>query len=357
MRIAFLGDGGLNHVGRWVSYFSGRDHEVLLLSFEDVTGCAFPAVRLTKRLPTKLFGYLSALGAVKKLLADFQPQLVNALYVGGYGFIGALCRRRPFVVSALGSDLLVDYPSSPIHRAQIRYAIRHADLVTTDADVLSDIASDIGAPREKILKAYFGIDAAVYHTPVDENGKENSSAPTVVSTRKLHPIYNIDVLIDAAPEIIEAVGARFIVVGEGPEREGLERLAARRGVADRIEFAGRMTTEGIVASLQSAAAYVSTSRSDSTSVSLLEAMACGAPPVATDIPANGEWIEDGVNGLLFPPGDRHALARAVIRMIEDRDLARSARARNVRLVQERGMWETNMERVERAFRELLDEGP
>ncbi len=357
MRIAFLGDGGLNHVRRWVSYFDGRSHEVLLISFEDVTGCPFPTVRLAKRLPTKLFGYLAALGAVRKLLADFQPELLNALYVGGYGFVGALCRRRPFVVSALGSDLLVDYPSSPIHRAQIRYAIRHADLVTTDADVLSAIVSDIGAAPEKILKAYFGIDPAVFHSPADESGGEEGGAPAVVSTRKLHPIYDIELLIDAAPEIVEAVGAQVIVVGEGPERERLERLAARRGVADRIEFAGRMSTEGIVASLQSAAAYVSTSRSDSTSVSLLEAMACGAPPVVTDIPANGEWIEDGVNGLLFPPGDRHELARAVIRMIEDRDLARSARERNVRLVQERGLWETNMERVEGAFLRLVDPAP
>jgi len=356
MRMAFLGDGSLNHVRRWVSYFHGRGHEVLLISFEDVTGCPFPSVRLAKHLPTKLLGYLAALGAVKKLLADFQPELVNALYVGGYGLLGALCGHRPFAVSALGSDLLVDYPSSPLHRTQIRYAIRRADLVTTDADVLSGIASDIGAPRERILKAYFGIDAAVFHLPAGDRGAPDRGAPIVVSTRKLHPIYNIDLLIDAAPEIVEDTSARFVVVGEGPERDRLEHLASARGVQDRIAFEGRTTTESIVAVLQSAAVYVSTSRSDSTSVSLLEAMACGAPPVVTDIPANREWIEDGVNGLLFPPGDRPALARAVIDMIRDRELARSVRERNVRLVRERGLWETNMERVEQAFRRIAGVG-
>lgn len=353
MRIAFLGDGGLNHVRRWVSYFDGRGHEVMLISFEDVSGCTFPAVRLEKRLPTKLLGYAAALGAVTKLLAEFEPHLVNALYAGGYGFVGALC-RRPLVVSTLGSDLLVDYPSSPVHRAQIRYAIRHADLVTTDADVLSDIVRDMGVKREKILKAYFGIDASVFHLPPDRGREAGGEAPIVVSTRKLHPLYNIDLLVAAAPEIVEAAGARFVVIGDGPEREALERLAAGRGVTDHIAFAGRTTTDEIVAALQSAAAYVSTSRSDSTSVSLLEAMACGAPPVVTDIPANGEWIEDGVNGLLFSPGDRRGLARAVIRMIEDRELARTARDRNARLVRERGLWETNMERVEGAFRKITE---
>lgn len=378
MRIAFLGDGALNHVRRWVSYFHGCGHNVLLISFEDVSGCTFPAKRVMKRLPTKVLGYLASLGPVKNLLDDFRPQLVNALYVGGYGLIGALSGHRPLVVSALGSDLLVDYPSSPLHRAQIRYAIRHADLITTDADVLSAIVHDIGAPRERILKAYFGIDEEIFHMPKgprgqpetrnggaveteDSSGAETgrakidgtgSGAPRIVSTRKLYPLYNIDLLIAAAPEVIEETGARIIVVGEGPERERLMRLAEERGIQDHVSFEGKMKTEGIVEELQNASVYVSTSRSDSTSVSLLEAMACGAPPVVTDIPANREWIEDGVNGILFMPGDRRALARAVITMVKDRDFALSVRERNVKLVKERGLWHTNMARVEQGFQRL-----
>jgi glycosyltransferase involved in cell wall biosynthesis len=354
MRIAFLGDGALNHVRRWVSYFHGHSHDVLLISFEDVSGCPFPAKRVTKRLPTKILGYLASLGPVKNLLNDFRPQLVNALYVGGYGLIGALSGHRPLAVSALGSDLLVDYPSSPLHRVQIRHAIRHADLVTTDADVLSAIVHDIGAPCGRILKAYFGVDEEIFHMPKEPRGQPGtgSGAPRIVSTRKLYPLYNIDLLIAAAPEIIEATGARIFVVGEGPERGLLERLAGKRGVRDHISFEGRMKTEGIVEELQNASVYVSTSRSDSTSVSLLEAMACGAPPVVTDIPANREWIEDSVNGILFTPGDRRALARAVITMVKDRDFARSVRERNVELVRERGLWQTNMSRVEQAFQRL-----
>ncbi len=394
MRIAFLGDGALNHVRRWVSYFQERGHDVLLISFEDVSECPFPAKRVTKRLPTKILGYLASLGPVRNLLNDFRPQIVNALYAGGYGLIGALSGHRPLVVSALGSDLLVDYPSSPLHRMQIRHAIRHADLVTTDADVLSAIVHDIGAPRERILKAYFGVDEKIFHIPEEpssepetvapegadteggrntgtgsggaaeaedyagtEAGREKNAGresgdPRIVSMRKLYPLYNIDLLIAAAQEIIEATGARIVVVGEGPERDRLERLAAERGVRDRVSFEGRMKTEGIVEVLQNASVYVSTSRSDSTSVSLLEAMACGAPPVVTDIPANREWIEEGVNGILFTPGDRRALARAVITMVKDRDFARSVRERNVMLVRERGLWHTNMSRVEQAFQRL-----
>lgn len=357
MRIAFLGDGSLNHVIRWVGYLHDRGHDVLLISFEDFKECPFPYRRLRKRMPTKMFGYMSALGSIRKILKSFRPELLNSLYVSGYGLVGALSGFRPFVVSALGSDLLVDYRSSLIHRIQINHSIRKADLVTTDAEILSDIAVSIGAPRERILKVYFGIDGNQFHPPDEAQSTTEQGTETarIVSTRKLYPIYNIDILIDAAPFVLEKVDARFIISGEGPERKHLEDKVSGLGLTDRFTFLGRVETTEIVSALQSATAYVSTSRSDSTSVSLLEAMACGAPPVVTDLPANREWVENGVNGLLFRDNDPAALADAVIKMIEDRELSRGAREENLRLIRERGLWHSNMERLEEAFRKLARE--
>jgi glycosyltransferase involved in cell wall biosynthesis len=113
-----------------------------------------------------------------------------------------------------------------------------------------------------------------------------------------------------------------------------------------------LTPEAIAAELKSADLYVSTSRSDSTSVSLLEAMACGVPPVVTDIEANREWITDGENGLLFPVGDSKTLAEAVIRMLTDETLAAGAREINLRLIREKALWKDNMQKIETEFTRL-----
>ena len=121
---------------------------------------------------------------------------------------------------------------------------------------------------------------------------------------------------------------------------------------DRVQ--GRLGAGALAGELRAADVYVSTSRSDSTSVSLLEAMACGIPPVVTDIPANREWITEGRNGLLVPPGDPVRLAEALRRMIGDRELATAVRDLNVGLVRERGLWRDNMEKVERAFVRLVE---
>jgi len=354
MRIAFLGDASLDHVRRWAGYFGGRGHDVLLLSFEEAVDCAVPCRRLKTVLPTKLLGYTAALGSVKSELEFFRPEIVNALYAGGYGFVAALSGFRPLVVTTLGSDLLVDYPSSIIHRLQIDYAVRKAELVTTDADILTDILVRSGTPPVKILKAYFGIDESVFYPPAEDPGPEPHAGARIISTRNLHPIYGVERLIDALPPLLEHIDAHFVICGDGPERGRLERKAALLGLEGRIEFKGRLGSEALAGELRAADVYVSTSRSDSTSVSLLEAMACGVPPVVTDIPANREWITDGENGLLVPPGVPLSLAGAIRRILGDRAFAVDARELNRKLEMERGLWDQNMEIIERAFTRLIE---
>lgn len=357
MRIVFFGDGSLNHVRRWVSYFHARGHEVLLLSFEDVSECPFPARRLRAHLPTKLLGYLSALPELRREIAGFRPDLMNALYLGGYGFVAAASGFRPLAVSSLGSDLLVDYPSSFIHRRQIRSCVRRADLVVTDADELSRIAISIGARRETVLKAYMGIDETVFHPRAASAPPPDVSTgdrPRVASTRNLYPVYDLDLLVDAAPLVREKRDASFVVCGDGPERERLERKVKRLGLEKHFTFRGRLSPEDIADELRRTDVYVSTSKSDSTSVSLLEAMACGATPVVTDIPANREWITDGENGLVVRTRDGRALAEAVLRALESSGFRTQVRERNLAVIRERGLWSANMARVEEAFRRLAE---
>ncbi len=355
MRIAFLGDGSLNHVRRWTSYFHERGHEVLLLSFESVDGCPFPARRFKKRLPTKLLGYGSAINAIRKELRSFRPDVVSALYLGGYGFVAARSGFHPLAASSLGSDLLVDYPSSIVHKLQIRYVLRKADLVITDAEVLSRIAIAIGASPEKILKAYLGIDEGVFFSldRAPEKAPGRDGRPRIASTRNLFPIYHVDLLVEAAPIILEKCGALFIICGDGPERGRLEEKVKKLRLERSFVFKGRLAPAKIAEELRSADVYVSTSKSDSTSVSLLEAMACGAIPIVTDLPANREWIRDGENGFITPAGNPSALAEAVLKVLGDSQFRMTAREKNSEIVRERGLWTDNMRRVEEAIQKLL----
>ncbi len=346
MRIAFFGDGRMGHVRRWVSYFHERGHEVLLFSHEDPSGCLFPNERMRGFLPTQTLSYLSAMPGLRRKLAQFEPQFVNALYAGGYGTCAALS-GYPFVISTLGSDLLIDYPRHPVHRVMIRSNLRKAELVTTDADVLSDIVRDAGVPESKILKAYFGVDPSLFFP----SSRPSGATARVISTRNFHAVYGLDDLIEAAPWIRAEHQAAFDLCGDGPERERLE-LKAEELAHSTFRFYGKLEAPALAELLRAATIYVSTSRSDSTSVSLLEAMACGAVPVLSDIAANHEWIVEGENGLFYETGDGKDLARAVNQLLADEVLRESMRRRNFQIIEERGLWERNMTRVEQAFEKL-----
>jgi glycosyltransferase involved in cell wall biosynthesis len=101
--------------------------------------------------------------------------------------------------------------------------------------------------------------------------------------------------------------------------------------------------------------YLSSALSDTTSVSLLEAMACGLFPVVTNIPANREWISDGVNGSLFSPSDPADLARVVVEAWKQARLRKSAQQHNLALVAEKANWRDNMAQVKELFERLIKE--
>jgi glycosyltransferase involved in cell wall biosynthesis len=148
--------------------------------------------------------------------------------------------------------------------------------------------------------------------------------------------------------------ARLVVTGEGSLRSSLERLAAKLLPAGRWQFAGRLPAADLAALLARAEVYLSASRSDSTSLSLLEAMAAGALPVVSDIEGNREWVAEGDGARLFPCGDAAELGRALERALGDPAWATAARARNRRVVEERADWRRNLARIEGLFARLPD---
>ena len=113
----------------------------------------------------------------------------------------------------------------------------------------------------------------------------DSGPITILSNRNLLPIYNVSLLIRAIPIVLqEEPNTKFFIAGDGPERDHLEKEAKKLNVNSSLQFLGRVPHEEMPNLLARADIYISTSLYDGTSVSLLEAMACGTFPVVTDIP-------------------------------------------------------------------------
>jgi glycosyltransferase involved in cell wall biosynthesis len=359
MRLALLSNASVIHTRRWGDYFHARGHRVLLISLEPGYGYAYPCHELTSRIPWRFLRYPLLSGRVRELLSDFDPELVNAHFVPNYGLIGALVGRHPLVVSVWGSDVLVSGRTTPLHAARVRYVLRRADYVTTDARMLTRAACALGADPERVLTVPMGVDPEPYRTARRTAEASGSRPALVVSTRKLEPVYDLRTLIDALPALWAArPEVQIALIGDGPERTALAETARTHAAAagvlgDAITFAGMVPHRAIAETLGRATVYVSTSLSDSTSVSLLEAMAAGAFPVVTDLEANREWIDHGVNGFLIPTGSPAELATRVLESLGDPALRSRAAVENARRIDARATWTKNMAEVEQLFASLI----
>ncbi|MGH7731183.1 MAG: glycosyltransferase [Candidatus Eiseniibacteriota bacterium] len=348
MRIATLANAAVGHTLRRVEELRARGHEVGVWSLEPG-----PAGLGAWPLPAPpLPGFLRyplAAPALRRALARFAPDLVDAHFVPNYGLLGALGGRRPLAVTAWGSDLLVTGGRDPLQRARARFVLGRADLVLADAANLARAARALGAPAARVHEVPWGVDLGRYRASGDRE------PGLLLSTRMHEPVYDLDTLIrGVAPVMVRRPGTRLVVAGEGSLRGAHERLAARLLPAGRWEFIGMRPPASLAESLARAEIYLSSARSDSTSLSLLEAMAAGALPVVTDIEGNREWVSEGEGARLFPPGDPGALAAALERALDARAWAEAARSRNRRVVEARGDRERNLDRIEALFRALVD---
>jgi glycosyltransferase involved in cell wall biosynthesis len=350
VRIAVLGNAAALHTRRWAAVLQGRGHDVRIFSLErppEHDPGSVPVTLVASWPLPRALRYPLAKTALSRALDVFAPDLVDAHYVPNYGFLGALVGRHPLVIQCWGSDLLVSAGSSELHARRARFALTRADLVLADARVLGDAAVRFGAPAERVHVVPWGADLARFPLA------PFATAPRVVSVRQLEPLYDVATLVEALPAVRAAIPAlTATIAGDGPERAALEERARGLGVLDCVRFAGRVPHEALGALVADAAVYVSTSRSDSTSISLLEAMATGATPIVTDITGNREWIEDGVNGRLFPVGDASLLARALVATIEDSAFRQRARTMNRARIESDGNWEANVARIEALYEAL-----
>lgn len=356
VKICYLGNAASLHTQRWAAHFAGRGHAVTVVSFQrgEIPGVEVRALSDKVVLPAPHI--LTLMLRARAVVRALQPDILHAHYVTSYGLAGAVCDWRPWIAQAWGSDLLVMPERSVLYRAMVKWSLSRADCVISVADHMTHRLVERGyCPPGRIvtLKQMGGVDTDRFRPDLRRRPLEEG-VPVVVSTRQFDPLYDLPTLIRAIPTVLASRQVRFLLAGEGKDRLALEQLAARLGVQEAVEFLGRVPHERMPSLLSQADLYVTTAVTDGGSVSLGEAMACGALPVGTDIPANREWIEGGRNGFLFPVGNAQHLAHAILEALARPEWRREAAAENWKMVCRWASWATNMQRIETLYQDLVE---
>lgn len=242
-------------------------------------------------------GYFSRISTVKKILKQLSPDIVNAHYISSHGLLVVLGSwfskpKYTFIASAWGTDVLVFPWKNKLFFWAMKLVIKKADWLTSDSEYMTQVIQKIKPC--KTLTFTFGLNSLPQY-----NGN-NKDEHLYFSNRMLTQNYNIDRVLKVFSTIYQEDNkARLLISHQGDELENLKQLRADLGLEQAVKFIGFIKEEEQIEIYSRACCYLSLPTSDSTSVSLLEALAYGCIPILSDIPANKEWIKDGENGLII----------------------------------------------------------
>src|SRR5438477_2291023 len=200
-----------------------------------------------------------------------------------------------------------------------RWKHRQVDCFIAASEAIRQMLLADGVPDDRTVTVHEGIDLdhvlAAPIVNVHEAFFLPHGAPVVGNVAALVPHKGQRHLVEAAHLVVQRMpDVRFVILGEGELREHLERHVRERGLEKHVLLPGFRTD--VVGCIKAFDLFVMSSVTEGLGTSLLDAMAASRPIVATTAGGIPEIVEDGVNGLLVPPRDHHALADAVVRALK-----------------------------------------
>jgi glycosyltransferase involved in cell wall biosynthesis len=382
MRIALCADGRSPHTQRWANGLVHRGHDVAVVWLRNhLDGADFSNFdrsishhEYTPPSPLNRFWMLPVASWMGSRLGQrLRPDLVHGLYLSGPGWTAHSLGMRPLVLSALGSDVLdlrrrggasfAERAADAYDVRRTRAAVAAADIVFADSLTLAAAVRE-HVPGTKTLIVRFGVDLSPPGREARSKWRQRlgiaDDAFVLLSSRLVHPTYNIDTIIRALPEIRRRLPQAVLVLKELPRFSDLEYRSYCLGLLDELDLreavrlVGELEREELLELHAAADVYVSVPERDGTSVSVLEAMAACVPVVATDAPGiDPEILQNDKTAQLVRVRDPDGLASAVI------DLGLNAERRRILaehahdVVRRFGEFDRELDRAVAVYHELV----
>ncbi len=259
------------------------------------------------------------------------PTLVQPASSGSYGEADELLRTR-------GSRVLR------------RIILRNTAFAAISAEIERQWL-ELGVPPGRLVRTASGVDADHFHPGRSQVEGELLPRPRVVFTGRMHPQKNLPLLLEAWARVALQTPANLILIGPGEGRETLCALAARLGIAERVQFVGAVADPAD--HLRAADVFALPSVAEGMSNSLLEAMATALPCVVSAIGGNTDLITEGQTGRLVANSDPHAWASTLVELLENLAEARRLGANARRRIEESFSLRVVVDRYEEIYRRLI----
>ena len=355
MRIIYFSKNYTPHDYRFLSSLAKTEHEVFYLKLE-----ASQRHTEDRPVPSNIQQILWAGGqrefrwqdvpkyvlSLRDVIKELNPDLIHAGPIQTCAFIALLSGFRPVLTMSWAYDLVQEADRNSWMKRITTYVLRNCTFFVSDAKVSRDKAVAFGMDLEKTVIFPWGIDLRHFKPLTRRRIKEI----TLFCSRTWEEIYGLDVLAKAFVRVAASnPHVDLILLGEGSQGARIRQILMNGGVLDRVHFGGQIGQGDLPRWYHMADIYISPSHVDGSSVSLMEALACGLPCLVSDIQGNREWIVERENGWLFRDGDADDLAEKILHAIKNRrsfkKMAESAR----KTAEQKANWEKNFGKLLEAY--------
>jgi glycosyltransferase involved in cell wall biosynthesis len=342
------------HDERFLKVLSESSHEVFLLRLE---GESLESRKIDLPEKIKELAWKSSLESRKNrkieelkeeiaaIFLEAKPDLVHAGPLPDCAYLAALSGFQPLVAMSWGFDLMQDVDQSVELWNNAHLALKASGSLLVDCQASAKKAIGMGFSEDKIVNFPWGVELG-YFSPGDGTelrnklGWENDFI--LLCNRAWEPRYGVDVVLKAFFQAHnEKSNLRLLLVGDGSLAGEFDAMIAGSGAGKWIHKPGKISLQELPDYYRAADIFVSASHVDGSSVSLLEAMACGLPVAVSDIPANQEWVEDGTNGWVFREGDADRLAQIFVQSSDATFQLGEMSRQNRQLVERKADWQKN----------------
>jgi glycosyltransferase involved in cell wall biosynthesis len=256
---------------------------------------------------------LAASASILGIVPRWKPDMIVAFFGVPAGPVALLAKwiyRTPYIISLRGGDVpgFRPYDFGTYHKIiapLLRLVWKHAAAIVANSSGLQTLALNFER-RFPIQIIPNGVDVSRFTPP---SGREWTLPQLLFVGRLVHQ-KGLDLLLPALAQL-QRLPWELVLLGDGPQREPLQQMAAELGIAERVRFAGWQRGADLEAEYQHANLFVLPSRHEGMPNVVLEAMASGLPVLATRIAGNEELVLPGETGELVPPENSAALQSAL----------------------------------------------
>ncbi|MFN8673268.1 MAG: glycosyltransferase [Candidatus Sericytochromatia bacterium] len=319
MKIFYLCDTSSIHSQKWVNYFLSKNYDITCISFsknkiegtkhinilEDEINIPY------KKLWQKIF-YLKRILFIRSFIKKEQPDILHAHYASSYGFLGALCNYKKFLISVWGSDVFEFPKINFLTKNILKYNLKKAQVICSTSKIMADEIKKY--TNKNITITPFGVNTSFFYP----KNKNKNNLFRIGTVKTLETIYGIDTLIKAFKLFSDKYENTILeIVGDGTKRSNYETLVKELNIQNKVIFRGKVKNEEVPNILNSFDIFVALSLQESFGVAVVESMSCSIPVVVSNISGLTEVVINNKTGIIVDVNSPEKACEAFEKLYND----------------------------------------